>query len=148
MPAIGEEELIPFLIGSLGATSSAGAGRPTAPHFGWPFGRGAGGKVSTVEQDSPEHVLACSQVIARCQLGARPERPEFGWRQPYMRMLPIDTTDLIAALKRFEPRSEPLAAQPEAAQALALLAVGSAELDVDVGTTNADPTGVGRGVND
>jgi phage baseplate assembly protein W len=79
---------------------------PTIPHFAFPFGR-VGGKIATVEQDSPAHVLACENVIARCPLGSRIERPDFGWRWPYMRMLPLDTTDLINALKRFEPRGNP-----------------------------------------
>lgn len=115
------------------------------PHFAFPFARGANGKVNVVEQDSPEHIMACENVIARCPLRARVERPDFGWRWPYMRALPLDTTDLIAALKRFEPRSEPTA---ESAQELAQVALGVADVNVNVGVPNADPTGTGMGVND
>lgn len=121
---------------------------PTAPHFAFPFGRNENGQIQTVEQDSPAHVLACANVITYCPLGDRPERPEFGWRRPYMDLMPVDTSLLEQALKQFEPRSEELIQQPAVLQQLALTAIGAVEIDVNVGTTNADPTGVGMGVND
>lgn len=140
---IGEELLIPF---EIGARSASLGSKPLTPHFAFPFARGASGKIGTVEQDSPGHKMSCVQTITYCQLGARVERPDFGWRWPYMRMLPIDPTDLLDAIKRFEPRAETLTA--EDARQLALMAVGADEINVDVGISNADPTGAGMGVND
>jgi phage baseplate assembly protein W len=70
------------------------------PHFAFPFTRGA-----YVEQDELEHVDACCQVIVRCPVGWRPERPEFGWQFPEFRSVPLDPTVVATALKRFEPRA-------------------------------------------
>jgi phage baseplate assembly protein W len=75
------------------------------PHFAFPFERGADGKVKVVEQDTPEHVMACENVIVRCPRGYRLDRPEFGWPFPTFRNAPIDVNELEAALRKFEPRS-------------------------------------------
>jgi phage baseplate assembly protein W len=76
------------------------------PHFAFPFERDpATGKVRVVEQDTPEHVMACENVIVRCPRGFRLDRPEFGWRFPQFRNVPVDVTELEAALQQFEPRS-------------------------------------------
>ncbi len=119
---------------------------PETPHFAFPFGRGANGKIEVCEQGSEAHVTACANVIARCQLGARPERPEFGWRWPYMHLLPLDLTGLTDALARFEPRARALGTQ--AINELGNAAIGVAEANVRVGVPSTDPTGVGKGVND
>jgi phage baseplate assembly protein W len=74
------------------------------PHFAFPFGRGADGRINTVEQDTPEHVNACENVIVACSTGAREERPEFGWPIPQFATMPIDPAPLERALERFEPR--------------------------------------------
>lgn len=74
------------------------------PHFSFPFQRGAAGQVETVEQDTIEHVMACENVIVRCPLGFRQDRPEFGWPFPEFQSTPLDLTELEAALRRFEPR--------------------------------------------
>ena len=75
------------------------------PHFKFPFERGTDGKVGVVEQDTDEHVMSCENVIVRCPVGFRVERPEFGWAFPEFHNAPIDTAALEAALQRFEPRS-------------------------------------------
>jgi phage baseplate assembly protein W len=75
------------------------------PHLAFPFERGPDGKVAVVEQDTDEHVMACENVIVRCPVGFRTERPEFGWPFPEFQNAPIDTDALQAALERFEPRS-------------------------------------------
>ncbi len=77
-----------------------------APHFAFPFQRGATGSVSVVEQDTPEHVMACENVIVRCPLGFRQERPEFGWPFPEFRNVPLNLDPLREALTLFEPRGE------------------------------------------
>ncbi len=79
---------------------------PDTPHFGYPFTRGVNGKVNTVEQDTPEHVMSCEHVIVRCPLGFRQERPEFGWPFPEFHTVPLDLGPLEASLRRFEPRGQ------------------------------------------
>lgn len=75
------------------------------PHFAFPFQRGADGKVQVVEQDSEEHIMACENVIVRCPLGWREEKPEFGWPWPEFSTIPLDLSALEAALRQWEPRS-------------------------------------------
>jgi phage baseplate assembly protein W len=62
------------------------------------------GQVAVVEQDDTAHIDACCQVITRCPVGFRIERPEFGWRFPEFRTAPLDTDALVSAIQRFEPR--------------------------------------------
>jgi phage baseplate assembly protein W len=70
------------------------------PHLGHPYVRG-----SYVEQDSPEHILACQARIVACPVGFRVERPEFGWPFPTYNTAPLNLDALTAALRRFEPRA-------------------------------------------
>jgi phage baseplate assembly protein W len=74
------------------------------PHFAFPFVRGKNGHVNVLEQDTIEHVMSCEQVIATCPLGARQERPEFGWDWPVWDTWPLNLGGLEAALQTFEPR--------------------------------------------
>jgi hypothetical protein len=72
------------------------------PHFDFPFRRDPQtGKVAVVEQGSPEHIAACDNVVIRCPIGFRDERPEFGWPFPRMRTIPLDLSQLREALRRF-----------------------------------------------
>jgi phage baseplate assembly protein W len=73
------------------------------PHFSYPF-RLDGDKVAVVEQDTVEHVHSCENVIVRCPLGFRDERPEFGWPFPEFANIPIKVSGLEEALRTFEPR--------------------------------------------
>lgn len=76
------------------------------PHFAYPFERDSiTGKVRVVEQDSSDHVMACENMIVRCPLGWRDDRPEFGWPWPEFRTIPLDLSGLESALRQFEPRS-------------------------------------------
>lgn len=84
---------------------------PARPHFSWPFQRGADGRVGVVEQDTLEHVDSCCQLIVRCPVGFRLERPEFGWAFPEFQTIPIDLGPLEDALTRFEPRATPTISQ-------------------------------------
>lgn len=69
------------------------------PHWGYPFARG-----SYVEQDTPDHVSSCENVIVRCPVGFREERPDFGIPWPEFATAPIDPVEITAALRRLEPR--------------------------------------------
>jgi hypothetical protein len=76
------------------------------PHFDFPFRRDPEtSKVVVVEQDTPEHILACENMIVRCPLGFREERPEFGWPFPTFGNAPLNVGQLESALRKFEPRS-------------------------------------------
>ncbi len=90
------------------------------PHFAWPFQRGANGKVQVVEQGTVEHVAACENMIVRCPVGWRLARPEFGWRFPTFKSVPLDMTPLTQALRTWEPRGDANAQEyADAAQAAA-----------------------------
>lgn len=101
------------------------------PHFAFPFQRGSTGKVNVVEQDTLEHVNACENVIVRCPVGFRDDRPEFGWPFPEFRTIPINTKELTEALRTFEPRGRASAQEHiDAAEA----AVRRISVDVEVDT--------------
>ena len=74
------------------------------PHIKWPASRGPDGKLLTVEQDTPEHVLSCEHFIVRCPVNYRVDRPEFGWPIPIGRNMPISPGELENALRTWEPR--------------------------------------------
>lgn len=59
-----------------------------------------------MEQDSPEHVMSCENVILRCPTGFRLARPEFGIPEILFRNVPLDFGELETALRRFEPRGK------------------------------------------
>ena len=74
---------------------------PDRPHIRFPFQRGADGRIQVVEQDGPQHVMSCAAVVTHCPIGARDDRPEFGWAWPEMENAPINTTSLEQALTNF-----------------------------------------------
>lgn len=77
------------------------------PHLRFPFARDPHtGSVGVVEQDSVDHVMSCEMVITVCPLGARDDRPEFGWPWPDLQTPPLDTESLRVALEEFEPRAD------------------------------------------
>jgi phage baseplate assembly protein W len=69
------------------------------PHFGFPFARGF-----VVEQDTTDHIASCENVIVRCPVGFRDERPDFGIPWPEFATAPISPSEITAALRRLEPR--------------------------------------------
>ena len=77
-----------------------------APHFSWPFRRGANGKVVVCEQGSVDHIMTQENVIVACPTGFRLTRPEFGWPFPTFRNAPLDVEALENALIEFGPRDD------------------------------------------
>ncbi|HEY1437374.1 MAG TPA: LamG-like jellyroll fold domain-containing protein [Casimicrobiaceae bacterium] len=63
-------------------------------------------QVGVIEQDTVEHIMSCEMVITVCPLGARDDRPEFGWAWPDLSTPPLDTAALQTALENFEPRAD------------------------------------------
>lgn len=118
---------------------------PSRPHLAFPFSRSADGtSINVVEQGSEEEVMACVQMIARCPLGYREDRPEFGWDWPDLRLMPINPQPLLNAIQTFEPRAVKLIATEDDAQALADAALGVQDIDVDVYIQSGDSTGVSQ----
>jgi phage baseplate assembly protein W len=72
---------------------------PDRPHFAFPFTRGA-----YVEQDTTEHVMSCVNVIVRCPVGFRIERPDFGIPWPEY-ATQVDDDALLTAIENLEGRS-------------------------------------------
>jgi phage baseplate assembly protein W len=80
---------------------------PENPHFAFPFVRQStahGGKVAVVEQDEQDHVMSCVNVIVRCPVGFRLERPDFGVAQLDYRTVVIPHGVMQMALTELEPR--------------------------------------------
>lgn len=105
--------------------------RVERPHFSYPFRFDLEGKIAVVEQDTPEHVISCEQMIVRCPLGFRDDRPEFGWPFPEFQNAPIDVSALESALKTFEPRGRASAREYMDAADAAVRGI-SVDVEVDV----------------
>lgn len=105
--------------------------KPELPHFAYPFRRGSNGKVLVVEQDTEEHIGSCENVIVRCPVGFRDDRPEFGWPFPEFENIPVGTQALEDALRTFEPRGRARAVEwaDEADSAVRHMSV---DVEVDV----------------
>ena len=95
----------PFLTGPGPAASPQP--KHDRPHFAFPFQRDGVYGILTVEQGTTEHVDACCQMIIRCPLGFREDRPDFGWPWPEFNTTPIELGPLQEALSRLEPRAVP-----------------------------------------
>jgi hypothetical protein len=85
---------------------------PAAPHFSVPFSirvLGHGGPTADVtEQDSPEEILHCVEMVLRYETGYRLEKPEFGTPDmTFSETLP-NTDRIFEAIDIWEPRAEPI----------------------------------------
>lgn len=78
---------------------------PDNPHFSFPFSVD-GSSVAVDEQDSQEEILSCVNVIVRCPVGFRVERPDFGIPDPTFRATPVNYDEIQDAVETFEPRAE------------------------------------------
>lgn len=82
------------------------------PHFAVPFeiavtGHGAPTALVT-EQDSPEEILDCVEVVLRYETGYRLEKPEFGTPDQTFAEPAPDTKRIFGAIDIWEPRAEPV----------------------------------------
>lgn len=75
------------------------------PHFAFPF-HIDGDHVAVEQQNDQAEVMSCVNVIVRCPLGFRAERPDYGWPWPDFRNIPIAQGGLEVALSRLEPRAK------------------------------------------
>lgn len=77
----------------------------TAPHLAVPF-RIVGGRSATVEQDTPDEITQCVEVILGTRPGERVAVPEFG-APDLVGQNVIDIDELADAVSRWEPRVDP-----------------------------------------
>lgn len=78
---------------------------PAIPKLRMPL-RFDGGRLAIVEQDSPENVRGAVFACLAYELGERIEDPDFGIEDPTFEETPLDTTEWIEAINRYEPRAE------------------------------------------
>lgn len=75
------------------------------PHLAMPL-RVQGTQWVVVEQDTEEEVAQCVANICAFERGYRIEDPDFGIVDPTFTIMPIDTTDIAAAVEEYEERAE------------------------------------------
>jgi phage baseplate assembly protein W len=79
------------------------------PHFSLPFRFASQGESiasSVHEQDSEEEVMQCVELIIRCPLGFREEKPNFGVMDPTFRASEDLISEIETAILLWEPRAE------------------------------------------
>lgn len=74
------------------------------PHFAVPFRRGR--SIAAVDQDSDEDLLACVWAICSTEIGSRDEAPEFGVEDLAFQSEETVRTEVIEAVREWEPRVE------------------------------------------
>lgn len=84
-------------------------------HITFPWALGPTGKVAVNEQDSVEEVAACVWAIATCVKGQMHMLPDFGVVSPLFQTVPLDLSQIVAAVEAQEPRAKIMATeQPDA----------------------------------
>jgi phage baseplate assembly protein W len=76
----------------------------TVPKLRVPLEMGATG-FRTVEQDSLQEIAQGAYAVLATPIGSLLEEPEFGIEDPTFEQLPIDDTEWLEALARWEPRA-------------------------------------------
>jgi phage baseplate assembly protein W len=74
------------------------------PHFSFPFRMGVEGGFAVVEQDSPDEVVDCVEVLLRTPVGSREDLPEYGIEDPAFENEP-DIAGILDAIGDWEPRA-------------------------------------------
>ena len=77
----------------------------TTPQWDYPFRIDVDGTVASVEQGSVVDVAACVANILVCDQGAKLGDPQFGVPSLLFRGVPLNTTQVLAAVQRLEPRA-------------------------------------------
>lgn len=75
------------------------------PHFSFPFRLGSNGSFAVVEQDSPDEVGDCVQVLLSTPTGSRVELPEYGIDDPTFTQS-VDVPGILSAIDDWEPRAQ------------------------------------------
>lgn len=74
------------------------------PHFAFPLRFESGGGATVVEQDTPEEITQCVEVLLRTHDGTRIEVPEYGVSDFAFRV-DVDRSLLLGEVERWEPRA-------------------------------------------
>lgn len=74
------------------------------PHFKLPLRIGLDGHAEVLEQDTPEEIAQCVQVLLSTRVGDRIESPEYGIPDQVFTTVP-DLATIQAAIERWEPRA-------------------------------------------
>src|SRR4051794_40077091 len=72
-------------------------------HLGFPIRRGSDGKLVTVEQGSPDHVMAQVNTVVRYPFGYRLEYPSFGIPWPAFANAPVNADTIAASVALLVP---------------------------------------------
>lgn len=72
------------------------------------------GHLAEVEQDSPDDLVACVEVVCRTVIGERDEHPDLGITELALSRIPVDLDRLTNEIVSSEPRARVLLAQDPA----------------------------------
>jgi phage baseplate assembly protein W len=75
------------------------------PHLALPLEL-AGPRYATVDQDTSSEVACCVEAICLFPKGYRAERPDFGIADPTFATLPLETAEVEADVRAWEPRAQ------------------------------------------
>lgn len=76
------------------------------PHLAYPFQLlGGGARVAVVEQDSPEEVAACVELLMRTPPGARIDSPDMGVPEQTFLQGGADLPQIAQLVSQWEPRA-------------------------------------------
>ena len=78
---------------------------PTIPKLRVPL-RLENGRLAICEQDSQENVAACVYAVLAYERGSRVEDPDFGVEDGTFSQLPLDVSEWLEQIAKFEPRAE------------------------------------------
>ena len=79
---------------------------PDNPHYQFPFQMINGTTAAVREQDDPDEIIDCCQVILRTRRGTRLDLPDFGLLEQTFKDGGANVAEIRNALVRAEPRAE------------------------------------------
>src|ERR1700733_1413086 len=110
----------PVVTNASNPTTPTATPQVAVPHYLFPITFNAKTGVGVVEQDTLAEVFSNVQTIMACPVGACPELPTFGYHEPTFGQVPLNTSQLVADVQRWEPRATeaalseaPLAGDPD-----------------------------------
>lgn len=76
----------------------------SVPHFEFPLRMGPGGRLSVLEQDTPDEIAQAVLVLLSTIEGERIELPEYGIEDPLF-TIDLDLNMIRQAIEEWEPRA-------------------------------------------
>jgi phage baseplate assembly protein W len=96
---------MPIVVKEEASVSGAASAPTQIPKLRVPLEMGESG-FRTVEQDSLEEIAQCAYAILATPVGSLLEEPELGVEDPTFEPVPVDDTEWLEALARWEPRAQ------------------------------------------